>query len=372
MFAQRKMVLKKKKSPPKTVPPKTLGVKKNIKRPRYITKRRTILNANRQRKVYVSVRKGLNIAPFVKKYMKTLTPYEQAKKNRGNIEVSSQFNVLFDKNTLKIIDMQRANVGTRFGTAKSVIEYAVRKNLNTLSAENRAYILNHWNGYIYINIKKEVSGSYMIPWHRDALSMEILGKKTKSFAVGALYVSIPKYIVGGNIQFRRNNKVASLRPSSGTSVLFIDDELFHRVTDIEPPRGVQFLPRSAMFILYGTDTQTFKRGIAEYRITGNRNYKAAYERLSQNLRNNLNRVINDPSLLSKSNNNMNMNNRNANIVKRLNQQAKNVFNSNNANHKNLIALYTNMKKAFNKPGKLNSSFVLTGTNKRILKLRRRR
>jgi hypothetical protein len=202
-------------------------------------------------------------------------------------------------------------------------------------------------------------------WHRDALTMELLGKKTKSFAVGGLYVNIPKNI-GGNIQFKRNNKFYSMAPKSGTSVLFIDDELFHKVTDINPPPGVRYLPRSAMFILYGTDTQSFKRGLAEHRITkGDRNYENAYKRMSQNLKNKLNRVINNPSLLKlnvsnvrKSNENFALNIQKQLLISELNRYARNVFNTPNATHKNLITLYSNMKKAFGTGNtKLNSSFI---------------
>lgn len=322
------------------------------------------MNNNSNRQVYVSVHKGIQIPPFVKKYMRTLSPNEKKRKNEGAIEVATQFNALFDKSTLRIIDMQRSNVGTDFKTAKNVIEYAVRTNLNTLTLKNRKYILQHWNGYIHINIKKEVSGSYMIPWHRDALTMELLGKKTKSFAVGGLYVNIPKNIIGGNIQFKRNNKFFSMAPKSGTSVLFIDDELFHKVTDISPPQGVNYLPRSAMFILYGTDTQSFKRGLAEYRITkGDRNYENAYKRMPQSLKNKLNRVINNPSLLKlntnrKSNVNFALNIQKQLLISELNRYARNVFNTPNASHKNLITLYSNMKKAFGSGNtKINSSFV---------------
>lgn len=326
------------------------------------------LRNNINRKVYVTIHKGIQIPTLVKRYMRTLSPVEKLKKNQGAIELASQFNVLFDKDTLKIIDMKRLNVGTSFKVAKDVIEYAVRKNLSTLTSTNKKYILEHWNGYMFVNIKKEVSGSYMIPWHRDALTMELLGKKTKSFAVGALYVNIPKDIVGGNIQFKRNNKFFSLAPKSGTSVLFIDDELFHKVTDIEPPTGVAYLPRSAIFMAYGTDKTTFKKGLAEYRITkGNRNYENAYKRMPQNLKNKLNRVINNASLVTMNYpRNVRMSNENlaSSLYKRaliseLNRYARTVFNSNTANYKNLVTLYSNMKKAFSGSSRVNSSFVST-------------
>jgi hypothetical protein len=326
-------------------------------------------NNGANRKVYVSVHKGIQIPTLVKRYMRTLSPVEKAKKNQGAVEIASQFNVLFDKDTLKIIDMKRLNVGTGFKIVKDVIEYAVRKNLSTLTSVNKKYILDHWNGYMFVNIKKEVSGSYAIPWHRDALAMELLGKKTKSFAVGALYVNIPKDIVGGNIQFKRNNKFFSLAPKSGPSVLFIDDELFHKVTDIEPPTtGVKYLPRSALFMAYGTDKTNFKKGLAEHRITkGNRNYENAYRRMPQNLKNKLNQILNNKTIINVNYpRNVRMSNENfaANLYKRaliseLNRYARTVFNSNTANHKNLITLYTNMKKAFGGSSRVNKSFVST-------------
>ncbi len=317
------------------------------------------------RQVYVSIHKGIRFPSFVRRYMRTLTPQERNRKEQGAIEVSTQFHALFDKNTLKIADMRRSNVGTGFKLAKDVIEYAVRKNINTLSLRNRKYILEHWNGYVLVNIKKEVAGTYMIPWHRDAHVMELLGKKTKSFAVGGLYVNVPRDISGGNIQFKRNNKFYSLAPRSGTSVLFIDDELFHKVTDINPPPGVRYLPRSAIFIVYGTDTTTFKKGLAEYRITkGNRNYENAYRRMSQNIKNKLNEFsrLPPPSPTNgtrKSNTNFATNLRRRALMLELNRHARTVFNAPNATHKNLLTLYSNLKKAFGTAGGYNSSFVST-------------
>jgi hypothetical protein len=284
--------------------------------------------------------------------MNTLTPQEENMKRRSNTaEVVSRYVVLFDKDTLTIknIANQINNRNPISKLTKYVIEHAVQKNLNTLSRANKEYILLHWNGYLNIVIKKEVSSKYYkLPWHRDALKMEMMGKRMKSFAVGALYVSIPSGI-GANIEFKRNEKQYRLTPKSGTSVMFIDDELFHRVTPIKAPAGMDYVPRQAMFLLYGTDTKSFKLGLDESRLNaGNRNYKAVYNRIPANLKNFYNTLLANPNTV--------LNNANK---KRVNNAAKALFGTNNATYKNTLILYANLKKAFGKqkPNVINKSFI---------------
>jgi hypothetical protein len=175
--------------------------------------------------------------------------------------------------------------------------------------------------------------------------MEIMGKQMKSFAVGALYISIPRGI-GANIEFKRNEKQYRLSPRSGTSVMFIDDELFHRVTPIKAPVGMQYVPRQAMFLLYGTDTKSFKLGLNEGKITaGNRNYKATYNRIPANFKNIYNKLLENPNMV--------LNNK-----QRMNNAAKALFGNTNATYKNTLILYANLKKAFGQnKGVTNKSFV---------------
>jgi hypothetical protein len=317
-----------------------------------LLKRRKNVRNKVKRKVYVSVHKGLRFPTFFKQYMNTLTPQEENMKRRTNTaEVVSRYVVLFDKETLRIknIANQLNNRNPISKLIKHVIEHAVQRNLNTLSRANREYILGHWNGYLNIIIKKEVSSKYYIlPWHRDALKMEMMGKQMKSFAVGALYVSIPRGI-GANIEFKRNEKQYRLTPTSGTSVMFIDDELFHRVTPIKAPAGMNYVPRQAMFLLYGTDTKTFKLGLNEGKITaGNRNYKAAYNRIPSNLKNLYNTLLANPNMV------VNNNNKN-----RMNNAARGLFGNSNATYKNTLVLYANLKKAFGqqRPSVTNKSFI---------------
>jgi hypothetical protein len=315
-----------------------------------LLKRRKIIRNKAKHKVYVSVHKGLRFPKYFKDYMDTLTPQEENMKKRSTTaEVVSRYVLLFDKETLRIknIENQLNNRNPINKLTKHVLEHAVQRNLNTLSRENREYILGHWNGYINIIIKKEVSSKYyLLPWHRDALKMEIMGKQMKSFAVGALYISIPRGI-GANIEFKRNEKQYRLSPKSGTSVMFIDDELFHRVTPIKAPVGMQYVPRQAMFLLYGTDTKSFKLGLNEGKLTaGNRNYKAAYNRIPNNLRNIYNKLLENPNTV-------------INNKQRMNNAAKALFGNTNATYKNTLILYANLKKAFgqNNKGVTNKSFV---------------
>lgn len=316
-----------------------------------LLKRRKNIRNKAKHKVYVSVHKGLRFPNYFKQYMNTLTPQEENMKKRSTTaEVISRYVILFDKETLRIKNIEnQINIRNPINKlTKHVLEHAVQRNLNTLSRENREYILGHWNGYINIIIKKEVSSKYYIlPWHRDALKMEIMGKQMKSFAVGALYISIPRGI-GANIEFKRNEKQYRLTPRSGTSVMFIDDELFHRVTPIKAPVGMQYVPRQAMFLLYGTDTKSFKLGLNEGKLTaGNRNYKAAYNRIPANFKNLYNALLAKPNTVINNNNKQRMNN-----------AAKELFGNTNATYKNTLVLYANLKKAFGQnKGVNNKSFI---------------
>jgi hypothetical protein len=103
-----------------------------------------------------------------------------------------------------------------------------------------------------------------------------------------------------------------------------------------------------MFLLYGTDTKSFKLGLNEGKLTaGNRNYKAAYNRIPANLKNLYN------TLLAKPNTVLNNNNK-----KRMNNGAKALFGNTNATYKNTLILYANLKKAFGQnKGVNNKSFI---------------
>jgi Fe-S cluster biosynthesis and repair protein YggX len=275
---------------------------------------------------FVSVRMDIRIPQSIKNYMQMLTPVEQAKLNRKNVEISSQYTVKFSKGNLKI----QTSVDPIDVYTKRAIEYAVQTNLNSMDPKHRRFVKTHWNGIIYISIKKLVrTGTYQIPWHRDSHYMQAGGIRYKGFCVGAVYVNKPD-LPGGNIQFARNAKRFGLAPPSGTSVTFFDDEIFHRVVPVKAPEGVEFVPRSAFFMVFGTEEKgPFKIGISEENIGGERNYEKFYRKLDPRTVLILNKNLSSFTNQNKAS---------------MNNAAKKFFKRDNATHVNVKALYNNMKR----------------------------
>jgi hypothetical protein len=188
---------------------------------------------------------------------------------------------------------------------------------------------------MYVNVKKLVrtgTHSYQIGWHRDALRLQVMGVDYKGFCVGAVYVNRPENITsGGEIQFARNTARFGIAPPSGTSVTFLDDEVFHKVTPVQAPEGVEYVPRSAFFLIYLTDENgPFKKSIVE-QASGlrERNYSSF---LRTTIPLNVMRLLNKRSPLTTEE------------KARLNQAATQLFQRSNAYHGNLKTLYNNMKR----------------------------
>ena len=281
----------------------------------------------------VSYRTGIRIPSYVNDYMRTFTQSEMNAMSRSNAEISTGYSVVFDKRTLKITRVENPPRPEQDPYAtQRLVEYAIRTNLKSLTPKARQFVMRNWNGAIFIRIKKLVktgNGSYQIPWHRDAHDMQMFGHRYKGFVVGALYINKPD-LPGGQIQFARNAKRFGIAPPSGTSVTFFDDELFHRVTPVQAPPGVKYVPRTACFFVYGTSEMgLFKTGLRETHAA-NRNYQNFYKRLNY-----LKPIINKTNL---------------NIQEKayLNDQAKFLLNKPNATHTNLKTLYNNLKRTFNK------------------------
>lgn len=314
------------------------------------TIRNTNLNSSDKK---VVVRRGIKLPQFLKTYMETFTPREMENMRARRTEISSDYTVHFNKSTLKI-DSTGLDEAT-----KNVIEYAVRANIGSLPVYQRKFLKQNWNGSLFMKIKKLVKplrnntqNAYTIPWHRDSLSMEIMGRKVKAFLVGAIYVKRPENITGGEIQFARNSMRYGLAPPSGTSVTFFDEDVFHKVTPIRAPEGLEYVPRSALFFAYLSDpsTRRFKKGLVEGRSGGitNRNYEKFY-------RNGI------PTWMKKVFNGVSLNNSNlqqaarlvgrntitpGNIRSIINQQSKVFFENNTANYNNLKTLHNNLKRSF--------------------------
>lgn len=290
------------------------------------TKKTVVKNVNPTKgQRYVSIRLGIRIPQSIKTFMETLYPNEIVKKERGNVEIGSQYTVQLSKGSLKIL----SSVETLDEATKNAIEYAVRTNIKSMARNHRHFVLKHWNGVLYMNIKKLVKGgTYAIPWHRDSHYMQAEAVRYKGFCVGGVYVNRPD-MPGGNIQFAKNTMRYGLVPPSGTSVTFFDDEIFHRVIPVEAPPDVPYVSRSAFFMVFGTDEKgPFKIGIREEDIPY-RNYDKFYRKLN-------------PSLTAIMNKNLtNFTNQNKSI---LNTVAKTFFRRNDATHKNAKVLYDNMKR----------------------------
>lgn len=272
---------------------------------------------------YVLVRRGLRIPQVIKTFMQTLTPQEENIRRESKTDVVSHYNVKFNKRTLKIEDSSR--VISDF--EKFAIEYAVKTNLRNMDASRRSFVTRHWNGYIYMSIKKLLKPGYAIPWHRDSHYIQEQGVRYKGFCVGAVYVNIPvEMMKGGDVSFARNGMRFKTSLSSGTSVTFFDDEIFHKVEKIEAPQGLEYLPRSAFFFTYGADINRgiFKAGISEHYIPG-RNFKKFYR---TGISNNVKRAIEIGNMSA------------------LNVYAKQLFGRNNVSGKNLQNLYKNLKMTF--------------------------
>ncbi len=303
-----------------------LYVKKKITK-RLPTKKSVIKNVNpiRSDRRLVSIRLGLKIPQRIKTFMEKLTPNEQALVNAKHPEISTQYNLQFNKGSITIAHHREPlDEETRYA-----IEYAVRTNINSMPTKNRKWFKKHWNGMVYMNIKKLARvGTYLIPWHRDSHYMQIDAVKYKGFCVGGLYVNKPD-LPGGNIQFARNTSRFGLAPPSGTSVTFYDDEIFHRVIPVQAPPGLEYVPRSAFFMVFGTDENgTFKMGIREEDVPY-RNYEKFYRKL-------------DPRVTAILNKNLNQfTNQNKNLMT---QSAQAFFRRQNATYKNAKALYNDMKK----------------------------
>lgn len=314
----------------------------------------------------VSVRKGLKLPRFVKTYMETLTPGEITNIQMRRSEISSEYFVHFDKKSLKI-DSPKLDEAT-----KRVIEYAVRTNLKSLPVYQRKFVKNFWNGMIFVKIKKLVkpvvgqNAAYTIPWHRDSHVMEYMGKRYKAFIVGAIYVNRPKNITGGEIEFTRNSMRFSLAPPSGTSVTFFDEDVFHRVTPIKAPEGLEYVPRSAIFFAYASDTssRTFKLGLKEGTGIGmNRNYEKFYRNTIPVW---MKKVFNGAPLNASNiqqarvfykRNNINPV---TNLKPFIAQTSKAFFTNNSATYNNLKTLHNNLKGSFHKNVKpiYNKSFII--------------
>jgi len=293
---------------------------------------------------YVSVRTGIRIPVYIKNYMQTLSPSDQLKIARKIPEISSQYTVKFNKMTMEIIRSDPIDLAT-----KAAIEYAVRTNLNSMTPKNKKFVKLHWNGMLYMSIKKLVkTGDYQIPWHRDAHTMQVSTIKYKGFCVGAVYVNKPD-LPGGNIQFARGTKRFGLVPPSGTSVTFFDDEIFHRVIPVQAPAGVEYVPRSAFFMVFGTDEKgPFKMGISEENIGGTRNYEKFYRKLDPRAVLILNKNIRSFTDAEKA---------------FMNNVARKFFKRPEASHVNAKILYNNMKRTLGH-GIYNSPTVKRLLNKK--------
>jgi hypothetical protein len=296
---------------------------------------------------YVSIKTGLRIPSQIRRYMEVLTPAEENAKKSSSAEISTPYNVVFDKKTFKIIFVDGSQLDPK---TKEAIEYAVKTNINTMIDAHKNFIMRHWNGAIFIRIKKLVKtagiSQYSIPWHRDAHLMHTLGVRHKGFAVGAVYVNRPD-MPGGEIMFARNSMRYGFAPPSGTSVTFMDDEIFHKVTPVIGPIGVDYVPRSAFFFIYGTSENSFKMGLSESHI-GERNYEKFYREIGQNYRN----------ILNKPRNSISNNER-----RKVNEVSSVFFNNPNAKYNNTKTLYNNLKKTF------NASVVPTQRNTFVTRVR---
>lgn len=310
-------------------PPKRKLIKRVPVKKHFMYKTMKNVNPLKSDTRLVSITKGIDIPQYVKTFMSTLTQHEQNLVTRESTrEISTQYNMKFNKNTFTVeLSSPPADDYT-----KRVVEYAVRTNLNSMTPKHKIFIKKHWNGYVLINIKKlarvgNAGSAYFLPWHRDAHYMQTEGVRYKGFAVGALYVNRPD-LPGGNIQFAAGRSRYGLVPPSGTSVTFLDDDIFHRVVPVQAPPDVKLVPRSAFFLVYGTDEKgPFKMGIHEQNIM-ERNYEKFFRGL-------------DPRQVQILNKNLesftNQNKRN------LNQAAQFFFKKPNATHVNVKALYNNMK-----------------------------
>lgn len=283
---------------------------------------------------YVSITTGIKIPQSIKNFMKTLTNVEKAHvAARNTLEIATPYRIRFDKRTLRITEY---DVTTPLDiSAKRAIEYATRTNLASLTPYNRQYVMRHWNGAMYVNVKKLVrtgTHSYQIGWHRDALRLQVMGVDYKGFCVGALYVNKPENITGGEIQFARNTARFGIAPPSGTSVTFIDDEVFHKVTPVQAPPGVEYVPRSAFFLIYLTDENKgpFKKSIVEQEAgLKERNYSKFFREVIPLA---LRKLLNKKTPLTTEE------------KAKLNRNAVELFKRPNATHENLKTLYTNMKR----------------------------
>lgn len=302
---------------------------------------------------FVSYRLGLKVPQSIKTYMETLTPMEQAQKNSKNSEVVSKYTVKFDKRSLRIEDGDLMDIRT-----KHAIEYAIRTNLSSMAPRNRTFVTKHWNGIIYISIKKLVKiGDYRIPWHRDSHYMQAQGVRHKGFCVGAVYVNKPENTTGGEIQFARNGMRFGFVPPSGTSVTFFDDEIFHRVIPVQAPPGLEYVPRSAFFFAFFTNENgPFKMGITETNVP-NRNYEKFFKTINARSKQILNKNMINFTNQNKSN---------------MNQAARGFFKRDDATYKNVKALYNNMKRTFvNKTTNQNSRFVALVKPKTVYRRRKK-
>lgn len=289
-----------------------------------------LINVNPLRgKRTVSIRKGLEVPKYVKDYMSTFTSAQQAEIALGQTtEIAEHYEgLVFDKNTMKLV-RSRNPIDE---TTTKVLEYAVRTNLNSMIPFNRRFVKSHWNGRMYITIKKLArTGSYTIPWHRDALAMMIEGVAHKVFCVGAIYVNKPN-LPGGRIEFARGTARFGIAPPSGTSVTFFDDEIFHRVTPVQAP-GLTYVPRTAIFMGFGTNEKgPFKVGLSEA-VIGGRNYETFFRTKiprpnARMLNKNVSQFTNNNKL-------------------RGTQLAQEFFRRQNVNYTNFKTIYNDMKKTF--------------------------
>lgn len=313
------------------------------------------VNPNKSEGRLVSIRLGVKVPQRIKDFMQRLTPEEKAKLNAKHVEVASQYNLQFNKGTLTILNHREP---MDLETTRA-IEYAVRTNINSMSSKHRKWFKKHWNGMVYMNIKKLVkAGTYLIPWHRDSHYMQLEAIRYKGFCVGAVYVNKPD-LPGGNIQFAKNTHRFSIAPPSGTSVTFFDDEIFHRVIPVQAPVGMEYVPRSAFFMVFGTNEDgTFKIGLREENVPY-RNYEKFYRKLH-------------PSITAILNKNLNQfTNQNKAVMT---QSAQAFFKRQNATYLNAKALYNNMKKTlghgiYKNPAIkqiLNKPSPLSNANKAVL------
>lgn len=318
--------MKEKTSTKKTPSTKRSLYVKRIIAKRLATKKSVIKNVNpvKSEGRLVSIRMGIKIPQRIKTFMEKITPTEQALINARHPEISTQYNLQFNKGSVTIAHHREPlDTETRYA-----IEYAVRTNINSMPTKNRKWFKKHWNGMVYMNVKKLVgAGTYLIPWHRDSHYMQVEAARYKGFCVGGLYVNKPD-LPGGNIQFARNTYRFGLAPPSGTSVTFFDDYIFHRVIPVQAPPGMAYVPRSAFFMVFGTDENgPFKMGIREEDVPY-RNYEKFYRKL-------------DPRVTAILNKNLNQFTNQNKLV--MTQAAQVFFKRQNATHKNVKALYNNMK-----------------------------